>query len=519
VLEPGGDIKYVYIFSAVALFMLFIACINFMNLSTASASKRAKEVGIRKVLGSNKKQLVVQFLTESMLASCIAMLLAVLLVVAFLPVFNTISGKALLTSNFFNPIALGILGLLTLVVGVIAGGYPAFFLSSFMPIKALKNKFAGVGKNKGIRSGLVVFQFVISAGLILSTLVVYQQMDFIQQKELGYNKDQLLVLRSSYLLKENNLALRDELLKSPSVLNIAQSAYVPAGTSDVSMSGVFLEDTYVRRMFTYNIDEHYLPTMGMNLISGRNFSKDFGDEVNNVIVNEEALKILGFGENVIGKQFQRNTDNGKQLLTVIGVVKNFNFKSLHKRIDPLLMLYNPYGGLIVRTKVEDMSSLIEKANAIWLTFKAKGNFSYTILDDSYSQQYLTEQKMGTILSIFAVLTIFVACLGLFGLVTYTAEQRTKEIGIRKVLGSSVLQIVSLLTKDFLKLIIISFLIAFPLGFYLMNKWLQDFAYRIEISVWSIFLAALLTSVVALLTISFKSIRAAIANPVDSLKTE
>jgi putative ABC transport system permease protein len=519
VLEPGGDIKYVYIFSAVALFMLFIACINFMNLSTASASKRAKEVGIRKVLGSNKKQLVVQFLTESMLASCIAMLLAVLLVVAFLPVFNTISGKALLTSNFFNPIALGILGLLTLVVGVIAGGYPAFFLSSFMPIKALKNKFAGVGKNKGIRSGLVVFQFVISAGLILSTLVVYQQMDFIQQKELGYNKDQLLVLRSSYLLKENNLALRDELLKSPSVLNIAQSAYVPAGTSDVSMSGVFLEDTYVRRMFTYNIDEHYLPTMGMNLISGRNFSKDFGDEVNNVIVNEEALKILGFGENVIGKQFQRDTDNGKQLLTVIGVVKNFNFKSLHKRIDPLLMLYNPYGGLIVRTKVEDMSSLIEKANAIWLTFKAKGNFSYTILDDSYSQQYLTEQKMGTILSIFAVLTIFVACLGLFGLVTYTAEQRTKEIGIRKILGSSVLQIVSLLTKDFLKLIIISFLIAFPLGFYLMNKWLQDFAYRIEISVWSIFLAALLTIIVALLTISFRSIRAAIANPVDSLKTE
>ncbi|WP_051007987.1 ABC transporter permease [Psychroflexus torquis] len=272
-------------------------------------------------------------------------------------------------------------------------------------------------------------------------------------------------------------------------------------------------------MFTYNIDEHYLPTMGMNLISGRNFSKDFGDEMNNVIINEEALKILGFGENAIGKQFQRDTDDGKQLLTIIGVVKNFNFKSLHKRIDPLLMLHNPYGGLIVRTKVEDMSSLIEKANAIWLTFKPKGNFSYTILDDSYNQQYLTEQKMGTILSIFAVLTIFVACLGLFGLVTYTAEQRTKEIGIRKVLGSNVLQIVSLLTKDFLKLIIISFLIAFPLGFYLMNKWLQDFAYRIEISVWSIFLAALLTSIVALLTISFKSIRAAIANPVDSLKTE
>lgn len=519
VLEPGGDIKYVYIFSAIAIFMLLIACVNFMNLSTASASKRAKEVGIRKVLGSNRQQLVFQFLAESIVVTLLAMGIAFVLVLMFLPVFNTISGKELNIGYFLNPMALLLSLALTLVVSLFSGGYPAFFLSSFSPIKALKNKFAGFGNNQGIRSGLVIFQFVISAGLILSTLVVYQQMDFIQKKELGYNKDQLLVLRNSYLLKDNNFALRDELLKTPSVLNIAQSAYVPAGSSDVSMSGIFLGETYVRRMFTYDIDENYIPTLGMDLIAGRNFSTDFGDEANKVIINEAALNRLGFGDDAIGKQFKRDTNDGKQLLTIIGVVKNFNFKSLHHRVDPLILLYNPYGGLIVRAKVDDMSVLIKKINALWLAYNSKENFSYTLLDDSYKEQYLAEQKMGTILSVFAGLTVFVACLGLFGLVTYTAEQRTKEIGIRKVLGSSVAQIVGLLSKDFFKLIFISFLIAFPLGYYLMNTWLQDFAYRIEISAESIFLAALLTSIVAFLTISFRSIKAAVANPVASLKTE
>jgi putative ABC transport system permease protein len=519
VLEQGGDIKYIYIFSAIALFMLLIACINFMNLSTASASKRAKEVGIRKVLGSNKQQLVVQFLAESIIATLLAMGIALVLVFVFLPVFNTISGKELDINYFLSPMAFFTLVVITLSVGFFAGGYPAFFLASFSPIKALKSKFSGFGKSKGIRSGLVVFQFVISAGLILSTLVVYQQMEFMQQQDLGYNKDQLLVLRNSYLLKENNSALKTILLKDPSVLNVTESAYVPAGPSDTSMSGIFLGETYVRRMFNYDVDEQYIPTLGMELVSGRNFSKDFGDEGNNAIINEEAVKILGFGEDALGKQFQRDTNDGMQTLTVIGVVKNFNFKSLHKRIDPLIMLHNPYGGLIVRAKVEDMSGLIDRVNTLWLTYSTKEDFSYTILDDSYNQQYLMEQKMGTMLSIFAIITILVACLGLFGLVTYTAEQRTKEIGIRKVLGSSVTQIVGLLTKDFIKLIAISFLIAFPLGFYLMNKWLQDFAYRIDISVWSMILSAMIIITVALLTISFKSIGAANANPINSLKTE
>jgi len=519
VLEPGGDIKNVYIFSAVAFFMLLIACVNFINLTTASASKRAKEVGIRKVLGSERKQLLFQFLAESILAASLAMVISLVLVVLFLPQFNFISGKSLNLSILLQIKIISILVILTVFVGLISGGYPALFLASFSPTQALKSKSASFGSGKSLRSGLVVFQFVISAGLILSTLVVYQQMDFIQNKKVGYDKSQLLVLRNSYLLKDNNKALKDELRKSPDVLSVSQSAYIPAGRTDVSMSSVFLGDTYIRRVFTYDIDENYIETMGMELQSGRNFSRNFGDESKNVIINQEAAKILGFGDKPIGKQFLRETDDGKILLTVIGVVKNFNFKTLHKKIDPLIMLNNPYGGLIVRAKAGDMAQLIDKINMLWLDYGSKENFSYTLLDDSYNMQYLSEQKMGTILTIFAVLTIIVACLGLFGLVTYTAEQRTKEIGIRKVLGSSVGQIVTLLSKDFIKLIIISFLIAFPLGIYLMNQWLQDFAYRINISLWSIGLTALLTIVIALATISLKSIKAALANPTESINIE
>lgn len=518
-LERGSDIKYIYIFGSVAIFMLLLACINFINLSTASASKRVKEVGVRKVLGSGKKQLIIQFLAEAIIATFIAMLIAFFLILIFLPLFNSISGKELNLTYLLNAKTGIILFCLSIFIGCIAGTYPAFFLSSFKPINILKNSFS-FGKNKRTRSGLVVFQFIISAGLVLSTLVVFEQMKFMQEKDLGYDKEQLLVLRNSYLLDgNNNSILKEELLNDPMITNVTQSAYVPAGVSDVSMSGIFLGETYQRRMFTYDIDENYIPTMGMELISGRNFSKHFGDENNNTIINEEAAKLLGFGDNAIGKQFLRDTNNGKQKLTVVGVVKNFNFKSLHQKIDPLIMLNNVYGGLIVSVKGRNMTEVINKANTLWLGFNEKEDFSYTILDDSYNQQYVSEKKMGTILSVFSGLTIFVACLGLFGLITYTAQQRTKEIGIRKVLGSSVTQIIKLLSKDFIKLVFISFLIAFPIVYYLMSKWLQDFAYRISFSLWYVVLAAALTIVVALITIVSKSFFAAITNPVNSLRSE
>ncbi len=365
----------------------------------------------------------------------------------------------------------------------------------------------------------MVFQFVISAGLILGTLVVNKQMKFIQDKDLGYNKDQLLVLNNSNLLGTDENAFKNEIRDDPRVERVSQSSYLPTGESSTSMSGIFLGEQYQRRMYVYNVDDDYIPTMGMKVLKGRNFSDKYGSENTKVILNEEAVKALGFGKDPIGKLINRDTNEGKQTLEVIGVVKDFNFKSLHKRIDPLIMVHSNYGGLIIRAKTGKMAALISSVKTKWDAFKSGEPFSYNLLDDSYNQTYLADRKMGDILNIFALLTIFVACLGLFGLVTYAAEQRVKEIGIRKVLGSSVTQIVTLLSKDFIKLILLSFLIAFPLGYYFMHKWLQDFAYRIEISFWTYMTAALITLLIALITISFKSIQAAMANPVKSIKTE
>lgn len=514
-LEQGGDIKYVYIFSAIALFMLLIACINFMNLSTATAAKRAKEVGIRKVLGSNKNQLLYQFLSESFIATLMAMVFATILVFVSLPFYNELSGKELQLDFLWQPTVFLSLILLTFLISVLAGGYPAFFLSSFKPIAALKNKFLGGNNNKGVRSGLVVFQFVVSAGLILATLVVNQQMQYIQNKDIGYDRDQLLVLREAYLLGNDNDAFKNELLKNPKVASITNSAFVPAGFSDNNQTLIYKDGQVLRRMPVYNIDENYLSTMGMELVAGRNFSKEFGADSTNVIINETAVKVLGLGENPLGKVITEG--GGKR--TVIGVIKDFHFKSLHQPIDPLFMMYAPYGGLIVKAKSADMSGLIADANNLWNGFETDEAFGYTLLDESFRQIYVTEQKMGTLLNIFALLTILVACLGLFGLVTFTAEQRFKEIGIRKVLGSSVSEIVAMLSKDFLKLVFLSFFIAFPLGYYLMSKWLEGFAYRIEMQWWLFVLAALITISIAFGTIGWKSFRAATMNPINALRDE
>lgn len=514
-LEQGGDIKYVYIFSAIALFMLLIACINFMNLSTATAAKRAKEVGIRKVLGSNKNQLLYQFLSESFIATIMAMLVATILVFISLPFYNELSGKELKLDFLWQPTVLVSLMLLTFLISLLAGGYPAFFLSSFKPIAALKNKFLGGSNNKGVRSGLVVFQFVVSAGLILATLVVNQQMQYIQNKDIGYDRDQLLVLNEAYLLGNDRDVFKNELLKNPKVASITNSASIPAGSTNNYMSQVYVDGEFSRRMPVFNIDENYIPTMGMELVAGRNFSKEFGTDSTNVIINQTASKVLGFGNNAIGKIV---TDGGGDH-TVVGVIKDFHFKSLHQTIDPLFLFYSPFGGLIIKAKSADMSGLIADANSLWNGFDSDETFGYTLLDESYRQTYVAEQKMGSVLNVFALLTILVACLGLFGLVTFTAEQRFKEIGIRKVLGSSVVEIMTMLSKDFLQLVFISFFIAFPLGYYLMSKWLESFAYRIEIQWWLFVLAALITLLIAFGTIGWKSFRAATMNPVNALKNE
>lgn len=522
--EAGGDINTIYMFAAIALFMLLIACINFINLSTAGASKRVKEIGMRKILGSKKRQLIFQFLTESFIATVIAMVIGVLVLLVLLPYFNQLSDKSLEINNLLTPQTLLILTVLTLSISFMAGGYPAFFMSSFRPIQALKNKFLS-GNSKGVRGGLVVFQFVISVSLIIGTLVVSQQMNYIQNKDVGYEREHLTVIRDAFLLGKDVPGFKNELLKNPSVKSITSSSFIPAGPTDNNMQMISLPTNteLLRRTYEFYIDEEYIPTLGMEIVEGRNFSKKLGSETNNVIINETAIEVFGLNENPIGQTLLKSTNlkGGRQKLNIIGVVKDFHSRSLHESIEPLMMLKstNEVTGLIVKSKTADMSKLLSFMKNKWDFLGSGEIFDYAFLDHLYNETYIREQNMNVILRIFALLTIFVACLGLFGLVTFIAQKRLKEIGIRKVLGSSVSQIVSMLTIDFLKLILLSMLVAFPLGYYFMNKWLQNFAYRIEIEWWVFALAGLTTILIAFLTISYRSIKAALMNPVKSLRTE
>ena len=521
-LSPPGNAMYVYIFGAIAIFMLLIACINFINLSTASASKRAKEVGVRKVIGSGKIQLIKQFLFESALLVFIALLISIVLVQLALPVFNNLSGKNL-SIPFNIKIVAAFVGL-GLLVSIIAGVYPAFYLSSFKPIEVLKGKFTPGNKSFGLRSSLVVFQFFISVGLIIGTIVVWQQMKYVQNKNLGYDKDQLLTIPNSYALGQNEEVYKQEMLNDPRVINATVSSYKPAGPSSGSNALAYPlgHDNEIMRTQEYHVDENYIPTFEMKMAAGRNFSKNFATDSTAMIINETAARAFGWNDmTAVGKTIVRqNSTRGNDVpFHVIGVVKDFNFQSLHEPITPLLMVLVPDVGLIFKVKTADIQGLLSTMKLKWDQFNTGEPFDFTFMDDLYNKTYAAEQNTGTILNIFALLTILVACLGLFGLATYTAEQRTKEIGIRKVLGASVISVTKMLSKDFIKLVFISCLVAFPLSWWAMNKWLQSFAYRINISWWIFAVAGITAILIALITVSFQAIKAAIANPVDSLRSE
>ncbi len=519
-LEPAGNASYVYIFGAIAIFMLAIACINFINLSTASASKRAKEVGVRKVAGSGKLQLITQFLAESLLIAILATLFAMGFAYLALPAFNNLAGKSL--SLTIKPVlAFIVLGFL---VGIIAGIYPAFYLSSFRPIAVLKGKFTGNHNSFNLRSSLVVFQFFISVGLIIGTMVVYLQMKFIQNKKLGYDKEQLITLPNSYALGKNEQVYKQEMLHDSRIVNATVSWYRPAGPSNTNNAMAYPEghDNEAMRTVEYHIDEQYIPTFDMHIAAGRNFSPKFPTDSSGMIINETAVKAFGWNPNTaIGKTIIRvNSDRGTNVpFHVVGVVKDFNFKSLHEPITPLLMTLQPEGGLIFKIRTKDVAGLLSTMKKEWDAFNTSESFTYAFMDDLFNKTYAAEQKTGTILNLFSILTIFVACLGLFGLATYTAEKRTKEIGIRKALGASVPQVTRMLSKEFLKLVLIASLIAFPVAWWAMNKWLQSFAYRINISWWVFAVAGFTALMIALITVSFQSIKAAVANPVNSLRSE
>jgi putative ABC transport system permease protein len=526
-LATNGDLQYVYIFGAVAIIMLIIACINFMNLSTAGSSKRAREVGVRKVMGSEKIELVGQFLMESILLTGIALILGTVICLISLPLLNNISGKNLGLHLDALPALVPALVLFGLFVGVFAGSYPAFFLSSFKPISVLKGgsgsiKLSSSGRSIGLRSSLVVFQFFISITLMVGTAVVYQQLKFIQNKKLGYDKDQVLVV-PVWALGKNQEVYRQELLRDSRVSHISLSGYVPAGPSGNNnfMISPETNTSQLVKTLRFEVDYEYMATLGMQMKEGRNFSKDFGTDSTAIILNETAAKTLGWKTDAINKTVsKRSNDGSTRTFRVIGIVKDFHFKSLHEPISPLVMtLTQNNGWMIIKTKNKEVTGLLATMEKQWNSFKPDLPFSYTFLDERYNETYKAEQKTGQILGLFAGLTIFVACLGLFGLATFTAEQRTKEIGVRKVLGASVAGIVALLSKDFLKLVSIAIVIALPVSWWMMSRWLQDFAYKIDISWWVLALSGLLSIAVALFTVSFQSIKAALMNPVKSLRSE
>jgi putative ABC transport system permease protein len=529
--EANGDVRYVYIFSAIALFMLLIACINFINLSTAGASKRAREVGIRKVLGSIRAQLVGQFLTESLLLTVVSTLIAIGLVYWTLPFFNRLASQNLTIHWTANPWLVPALLLIIALTGLLAGLYPAFVISAFKPTAVLKGQLTSGKKSAGLRSGLVVFQFFISISLIIGTIVVYRQLAYIQHEKLGYDRDQVLIVQQTYFLGDHRGYFRQQLLQDPRVARVSSSDYLPAGSTNFNNFLIYSDNNKNELVNTlrYEVDDQYIPTLGMQMAAGRNFSPDFGADSTGIIINETAARNFGWldpgqsGPAATDKALNHTLtwqDNDGSVITyhVIGVVRDFHFRSFHDLITPLVMTLSGAGSnFIVRTKTADVAGLLTTVKKKWDDLHAEVPLSYSFLDERFNNTYRNEQNIALILGIFAGLTIFVACLGLFGLATYTAEQRTREIGIRKVLGANVTSIVTLLSKDFVRLVVIAFLIAAPVAWWVMNQWLLDFAYRLPVSWWIFALAAVLALLISLFTIGYRAIRAASANPTDSLR--
>ncbi len=513
-----GSISTVYIFSAIALFILIIACINFMNLATARSAKRIKEIGMRKVLGSTRKSLVYQFIGEAILISLIALLLSFLLTEIALPYFKNIFGGKIIFSYQDSFIFLLELIGITLTVGVISGSYPALFLSKFEPAQSLKGTISSKMKGSFLRKILVVLQFSIAISLIICTGIVSNQMNYIKNKNLGFNKEHVLYLpiRSKETRGKIDL-LKSELSKNSNIINVAASgglfgASGSEGTETVSGTNG-KQRMMMRRSF---VGFDYIKTMQMKIVKGRDFSLAHpSDSSSSVIINETAVKKFGW-KNPIGKKFE-----GDPQKTVIGVVKDFNFFSLHSKIGPLIMSIQPgqFNYLVMRIKPENISSTVSFVEKTWKAVVPGRPFDYSFLDQHFDDIYKNDQRTGDMFGFFSFMAIFIACLGLFGLASFTAEQRTKEIGVRKVLGSSVSGIVILLSKDFLRLVVLAGIISVPVSYYAMNEWLKNFAYRISISPWVFILAGLLAFFIAFVTISFQAVKAAIANPVKSIRYE
>ncbi|MEQ5791105.1 ABC transporter permease [Muricauda sp. NFXS6] len=520
-----SDIKNVYILGAIAMILLVLASVNFMNLSTAHSLKRSKEVGIRKTLGSQRSGLIGQFLTESGFIAMGSLIFAVIIASIAMPFYNDLSGKDL-SIPFSNPLFWLVLLLATLILGLFSGSYPAFFMSRFVAAKVLKGQGDNAIGGGRVRNALVIFQFSISVFLIMGTLTVFQQLRYIQGKDLGYGKNQVLVIGGVNSLEGKKQAFKDAVLRISQVSKATLSSYLPTPSARSNGTYLLAEDRSQEKsinMQQWAVDEDYLSTIDLTLISGRAFDLDrFATDSSAVILNEKAVAILGkTPESVIGTRFVGHLDQEESYSTVIGVVKNFHYETLRDEVGALALFHGAEyaSNLAIKLNGGDVSRTVSEIENIWREMAPTQPFDSYFMDDSFNTSYEAEQRLGRIFMIFTILSIIIACLGLLGLATFNAQKRVKEIGVRKVLGAGVGQIVYRLSVDFLKLVGLAVLIALPLGWYAMDRWLQDFSYRIDIPWWIFALSALLAVGVALLTVSYQSIKAAIVNPVKSLRTE
>jgi putative ABC transport system permease protein len=514
--QSGGRIEYVKLFSVIAIFILLIACINFMNLSTAKASRRIKEVGIRKVVGARRGTLILQYIGESMLMAFLSLMIAMVLVWILLPAFTEITGKNV-TLNF-NPGFIFSIFLITLITGIISGSYPALYLSGFRPAMVLKGKLNSSAGESWTRKGLVVFQFAISVMLIISVMVVYKQMALVQTKNLGYNKDNIIRFSSEGKLREGLATFLTEIKNIPGVVTASSVEGDLLGNPGHSGGGINWEGKDPNLGIEYygiGVDYNFIEMLGLKMKDGRSFSKEFGSDSSKVIFNESAIAAMGL-KNPVGKTVSLWGKKSQ----IIGIANDFHFESLYKKVAPFFFYYSPNNNnVLIKIKAGIERETLARIENFYKQFNQGLPFEYKFLDDDYQALYASEQRVAVLSRYFAGIAIIISCLGLFGLAAFTAQKRQKEIGIRKVVGASISNVVVMLSTDFLKLVLIAVLIAFPLAWWTMNKWLEGFAYRIHIGVSMFLIAGMATIFITLLTISFQSIKAAVANPVKSLRTE
>ncbi len=524
-LYPSGNIDYLYMFSVIALFILAIAVINFMNLATARSAKRAREVGVRKALGSQRSGLIGQFITESFITCFMATALAVGAALTLLPYFNQLTSQSINPGLLMTTEVMAMLLGLAVLVGLLAGSYPAFYLSGFQPVAVLKGSLGAGRRSALFRNALVVFQFSASVVLIASTLIVFNQMRYIASRDLGFKRDQRLILDHIDQLGDRLEPLKNKLRQTAGVDHVTVSGFLPVNhyrIHDTFFSTPSLDMKDAISVHKWQVDEHYIATMGMQMAEGRDFSGDSARDTLAVIVNEAAAGFLG-RENIIGRNLYRVEDEETKAVTVyqvIGVVKDFNFSSLREPIKPLMLMYgSDTGGMTLKVNAPEIQKLIGELEQLWKSIAPDLPFAYRFMDADFDKLYKSERKVGELISLFTGLSILISCLGLFGLATFMAEQRTKEIGIRKVLGASAAGITALLSKDFLKLVLVAIIMATPLAYYVTNRWLLGFAYRISAEWWVFAGAGLLAIGIALVTISVQAMKAAFMNPVRSLKNE